>query len=88
MKEKKGGTPAQYKSAIAGLTPAFAVIEVMFVAIAVYLFVAYADRPMYGGMFLIFAGVVLAVYLVMLFILLAKAKRAAGQEKGRNKGEK
>lgn len=88
MKEKKGGTPAQYKSAIAGLTPAFAVIEVMFVAIAVYLFVAYADRPLYGGMFLIFAGVVLAVYLAMLFILLAKAKRAAGQEKGRNKGEK
>ena len=88
MKEKKGGTPAQYKSAIAGLTPAFAVIEVMFVALAVYLFVAYADRPMYGGMFLFFTGVVLAVNLAMLFILLAKAKRAAGQEKGRNKGEK
>ena len=88
MKEKKGGTPAQYKSAIAGLTPAFAVIEVMFVAIAVYLFVAYADRPLYGSMFLIFAGVVLAVYLAMLFILLAKAKRAAGQKKGRKKGEK
>ncbi len=80
MKEQRP-TPAQYKSAIAGLTPPFVIIEVMFIALAVYLFVAYTEKPMYGGIFLIFAGVVAAVYVVMLLVLRKKAKRAAEELK-------
>ena len=81
QKREEKGTPAQYKSAIVGLTPPFVVIELMFVALAVYLFVSRSDQPLYGGVFLILAGILLAIYLVCLFVLRAKAKIAAGQHK-------
>lgn len=80
MKEQRP-TPAQYKSAIAGLTPPFIIIEVMFAALAAYLFVAYSERPIYGGVFLILAGVLAAVYVAMLLVLRKKAKKAAEREK-------
>ena len=80
MKEQRP-TPAQYKSAIAGLTPPFIIIEVMFAALATYLFVAYSERPIYGGVFLILAGVLAAGYVAMLLVLRKKAKKAAEREK-------
>ena len=80
MKKQKA-TPAQYKSAIAGLTPPFVIAEVMFIALAAYLFAAYTEKPMYGGVFLILAGVLAAVYVAMLLVLRKKAKKAAEREK-------
>lgn len=75
--EREDAARARYKSMIAGLTPPFVVIEIMFAALAVYLFVAKPEKPLFGGIFLIIAGIVLAVYLAALFALRAAAKRAA-----------
>ena len=80
MKNRKT-TPAQYKSAIAGLTPPFIIIEVMFAALAAYLFVAYSERPIYGGVFLILAGVLAAVYVAMLLVLRKRGKNRPEREK-------
>ncbi len=74
---RENAARARYKSMIAGLTPPFVVIEIMFAALAVYLFVAKPEKPLFGGIFLIIAGIVLAVYLAALFALRAAAKRAA-----------
>lgn len=81
---RSGGEPssAQYKSAIAGLTAPFIVVTLLFVCLAVYLFVAYPDRPAFGCVFIGIAAVVAALYVVMLVVLKKKAAAAARREKG------
>lgn len=81
------GTPAQYKSAIAGLVPPFVIAEFMFAALAVYLFVAYPDRPQFGCVFAALALAVAAVFVVLLLALRRRAARAKGEPRGGNGGK-
>lgn len=78
---KENDAPAYYKNMIAGLVPPFILVEIMFVALAVYLFVAYSDRPVYGAVFLGIAAVVTAVFVTVLLVLRHKAKRAEQDRK-------
>ena len=78
---KENDAPARYKNMIAGLVPPFILVEIMFVALAVYLFVAYSDRPVYGAVFLGIAAVAAAVFVTVSLVIRDEVRRAEQDRK-------
>lgn len=72
---------AAYRSMIAGLSGAFAVVGLLLAGVAVYLFAVRPQTPLYGGIFLGVFGVFTAVYAVLLCVLL-RGLRAARRREG------
>ena len=72
---------AAYRSMIAGLSGAFAVVGLLLAGVAVYLFAVRPQTPLYGGIFLGVFGVFAAVYAVLLCVLL-RGLRAARRREG------
>ena len=73
-------TAVEYKNMIASAAVPFAVIEVLFLAFAVYLFVSFPKTPLYGGIFLGIAAVFAGVCITVLCVLRAKYRHAARRE--------
>lgn len=63
------------RQALIGLTPPFIIAEVMFIALSVYLFVSFPQKPQFGGVFAALAGVLAAVYAAAALILRSRAKK-------------
>ena len=78
-------TSAEYKNMIAGAAVPFAVIEVLFLAFAAYLFASYPKTPLYGGLFAGAAALFAAVCVAALLVLRGKYRRAKAREEREQK---
>lgn len=67
---------AAYRNMIGSLTATLVVIELFFIAFAVYLFIAPDNGFLYGIVFAVIAAVIALVYVIMLLVLLKKLRRA------------
>lgn len=79
-RKKASLTGAEYKHMIASAAVPFAIIEVLFLAVAVYLFVRFPKTPLYGGVFAGLAVLFALVCVAVLLVLRAGCRRAKRRE--------